>query len=340
MLLLSSLMLDIYEKITDREFRNNQWWTSHIDGALALIRFRGFEQFQNILECRVLSRFGVHHVTTCVINGSPVPDDVAAIKAYLVNCQIFPNLTSQRLDVLIDYASWQAKLRGKSWSGDECIKASSELDDRIQAVNQFMPLDWKYSTTVLEHHADRNFESYYHTYPDRIVCQSHNLFRLMRIQINDFLIDHCSRLSTHDQFLTLIEAARDKIRKMVSEICASVPDYMDCDGPARERLPAPQKSEAQDQGSNCAPDHGPKQTSHVHTPDHQADVHSLIFPLYAAGRAKAVPDARLWVIGRLHYMASHFNISDAECVAQMLERGADVCPWEAYALLGSYGFTY
>jgi hypothetical protein len=38
-------------------------------------------------------------------------------------------------------------------------------------------------------------------------------------------------------------------------------------------------------------------------------------------------------------MGSHFNIGNAEAVAQTLEGQTDARPWDMYAMLGSYAFN-
>ena len=53
--LMASLLLDLYEKITDTETRNNSW-TSHVNGALALVRLRGLYKFKDQSEFKMLVR--------------------------------------------------------------------------------------------------------------------------------------------------------------------------------------------------------------------------------------------------------------------------------------------
>ncbi|KAF2239602.1 hypothetical protein EV356DRAFT_499793 [Viridothelium virens] len=139
--------------------------------------------------------------------------------------------------------------------------------------------------------------------------------------------------------VALIRTAQKNVERLAGEICASVPQYVDCDHAARQRLLPSEKSETHDKRLDDVSDHDNKRACHLHTPNHQADVYSLIFPLYAAGRAKTLPEIRIWAIEQLHYMGSHFHLRNAEEVAQILERGAEVRPWEVYALLGSYAFT-
>ena len=45
-----------------------------------------------------------------------------------------------------------------------------------------------------------------------------------------------------------------------------------------------------------------------------------------------------WIIKQLHHMICHFNLRDAEMIAQILEQESNVSPWDVYAMLGSYAF--
>jgi hypothetical protein len=160
-----------------------------------------------------------------------------------------------------------------------------------------------------------------------------------RILLNESLIRHYLASPTGEKYLATVRVAQDNIETLAGEICACVPQYVDCDGAARQRLPTSEKSELPNQTPDHLQHRGPRAAGHSHTPHHQADCYSLIFPLYTAGRSKDVPLVRPWVIKQLHYIGRHFYIRNAEVVAQILERETDVCPWEVYAMLGSYAFN-
>ena len=337
--LLAALLLDLFEKITDSEPRNNKSWTSHVNGALALVRLRGLEQFQDPSEFRVLVRLNNHYIISCVASGSLVPDELIAIRAYVEKHLKVQDHTLQLSDLMVHYAKLRSEFRRGILSNDEYIRVFMELDVKLQAQDLDMPLSWQYSTTLLDHKSDRTFDLHFDSYPDRNKCQARNVLRVVRILLNESLIKHYLASPKGDKYLALIRVARDNIETLAGEICACVPQYVDCDGAARQRLPTSEKSEPPDQTPDYILDPGPGGAGHSHTPYHQADCYTLIFPLYTAGRSKAVPNVRPWVIKQLHYIGSHFYIRNAEVVAQILERETDICPWEVYAMLGSYAFT-
>lgn len=333
--LMASLLLDLFEKITDSEPRNNESWTSHVDGALAIVKFRGLEQFQDPSEFKILVRLSIHYIVGCVASGSPVPDILNAIQAFIGKRIAVRNPIWRLSNLMIQYADLRSEIERDVRSDNEYIESSIELDGEIQALELELPASWQYSTMFLDHNSDRTFDLRSDSYSNPRICQARNILRVIRILLNEYLTQRYLASSTSDEYLALIDVARDKIETSAGEICACVPQNVDCDGAARQRLPASDRSELPGQTL----DRGPTRAGHFHTPDHQLDCYTLIFPLYIAGRSKAVPNVRPWVLKQLHYISSHFCVRNAEVVAQMLEQETDVSPWEVYAMLGSYAFA-
>lgn len=191
-----------------------------------------------------------------------------------------------------------------------------------------MPPAWQYSTTPVEYKSARIFELHFDS-PHRNICYAWNFLRVGRILPNETLIEGYLASSTGEKYKALLGGAFDNIDRLAGEICASVPQYTDYDGPARGRLPITESGTLE-----LGPGVG-----HSHTLHHQAECYSLIWPLYAAGRSKARLDVRPWVIKQLRYIGNHFCIRNAEFISQILEGETDVCPWDVYAMLGSYAFN-
>ena len=334
--LMAPLLLDLFEKITDSQ-PSNKSWTSHVNGALALVKYRGFAYFEDPSRFTILVRISLHYIVGCVATGSPVPDILHAIQAFIGQRLRAQDPMTRLSDLMIQFASLRNKLESSSFSTDEYIALSDELDRKIQALDLELPLDWQYSTISLDQESDRAFELHFHSYSNPRVCQARNILRVFRILLNETLIKHHQASLTNDKHLALLGVANANIDLLAGEICASVPQYVDCDDAARHRLE--ERSQLPDLSSDRFLDHGCGGYPHLHTPDHQLDCYSLIFPLYVAGRSGAVPNVRPWVIKQLHYISTHFLIRNAETIAQLVERETDVCPWEVYAMLGSYAFA-
>ncbi len=333
--LMASLLLDLFEKITDSEPRNNKSWTSHVSGALALVKLRGLEQFQNPSDFTILVRLSTHFIVGCVASGSPVPGILISIQAYIGKRQDIRDPMLRLTNLMVQYANLCSEIRMGILSNDRYIKLSMELDGEIQALVLELPPYWQYSTVSLDHKSDRTFDFHFDSYSNPRVCQARNILRVIRMLLNESLIELCFASPTSENYLALTGIAHDNIEILSGEICACVPQYVDCDDAARHKLPTSEKSALPHQTL----DRGPSQASHTHTPNHQLECYTLIFPLYVAGRSKAVPDVGPWVIKQLHYISGHFHIRNAEVVAQILEQEIDGNPWEVYTMLGSYAFA-
>jgi hypothetical protein len=221
---------------------------------------------------------------------------------------------------MITYANIRWDSRTNSKSKENIIDRTLKLDGDLFALAFSMPPSWKSRTTFVDYDSERIYGRHFDSYPDRHFTQTWNVSRLVRIILNEAMIDsyEANTIDSPTGPLPLLEPMKTNIEAMGSEICASVPQYLDC----RYAISRPECS------------------NHIHTPAQNLDCYTLIFPLYVVGWSKSTPDTlKSWVIGRLHYMGSHFGIRNAELVGQILERGENLNPWAVYALIGSYAFV-
>ena len=332
--LMASLLLDLFEKITGSEPRNNRSWTSHVDGALALVNFRGLDHFQHPSEFSILVRLSLHYIVGCVASGAPVPHLLNIIQTCIGKRLGVHDPMFRLSNLMIEYARLCSEVRRGVLSTDEQIELSTELEGKLQTLDFELPTSWHFASVFLDRPSDHAFDLHWDFYPNSRVCQARNILRVLRILLNEFLIENYSSSPTSDSYLSSVGVAHDNLEKLTSDICACVPQYIGCDSAARRRLPAfAYPLDHHDSRATA--------TGHSHSPNHQLECYTLIFPLYIAGRSQAVPDVKPWAIKQLRYISSHFHVRNAGIVAKMLERGGEdaVSPWDVYAMLGSYAFA-
>jgi hypothetical protein len=328
--LLAALLLDLFEKITDGEPRNNKSFKCHVDGALALVKFRGLEHFQGDSEFAILARVCTHCIVSYVASNSPVPHDLGRVLTYVEKRRGDQDIRWRLSGIMGRYATLCSNIKNDVLSYEKCNQISWELDGELQALDLSMPPSWQYSTKFLDHLSKRTLDPYLHYYPHRNTCQARNFLRIFRILVNEMLIEYQPASTLGSDHGNLMQVALNNIKALGREICASVPQYVDCDNAARWRLSTLSKPDCLDRNLD--------RHHHSHTLDQQFNCYILIVPLYVVGRSDAGPHIKAWVISQLHYISSHFYIRNAEIVAQMLEDGAKVDPWEVYAMLGCYAF--
>jgi len=146
--LITPLLLDLFEKITNPEPQRDEAWTGHVHGALALVRLRGLEQFQDPLALRVLVRLSTNLLISCVATESPVPGELVALRAHAAK-QLNPSDSKWRLsDLMVYYANLRSDTQRGHLSVDNCISFSMGLDAKLQALALNMPTSWHYQTTI------------------------------------------------------------------------------------------------------------------------------------------------------------------------------------------------
>jgi hypothetical protein len=221
---------------------------------------------------------------------------------------------------MITYANIRWDSRTNSKPMENIIDRTLKLDGDFFALAFSMPPSWKPRTIFVDYDSKRIYGRHFDSYANRHFTQTWNVHRLVRIILNETLIDSykANTIDSPTGPLPPLEPMKINIEAMASEICASVPQYLDC----RYAISRPECS------------------NHIHTPAQNLDCYTLIFPLYVVGWSKSTPDSlKSWVIDQLHYMGSHFGIRNAELVGQILERGENLNPWAIYAMIGSYAFV-
>jgi Fungal specific transcription factor domain len=319
--LLTTLLLDLFEKIINNQPRVIKSWTGHVRGALALVQLRGLGQFQDPVSIRVLARLSTNVLISCVATGSAVPKELRELRAYIAKFLDASDPKWRLMDLMEEYIDLQADIRRSLLSTSIAVQKSLELDGKYAALALNIPLAWQPKTAFVQYPSDRIFEQHFDTYGDRHITQPLNVLRLIRIILNEFIITHC--ISAGESIL-LIQASTQNIEMMAKGICASVPQYVDCLGAAREKYP--RLTSAHD---------------HVHSPNQNLDSYTLIYPLYIAARSEYCPAGlKAWIVKELHHIGSHFSTRNSELVAQILEDGTS-CenPWAVYAMLGGYAFA-
>jgi hypothetical protein len=313
--LLSALLLDLYEKITVNVSYKEDAWVSHTNGALALVTMRGLQGFEAPTSLRLLLRLITNLIISCIVSENRVPAELVALQEHVGRSFDTKDPKWRLSDCMVQYANLRSDMRRHCISTHQIITASKELDAKLRNITLDMPNSWKFVTTLVDVGSDRIYGQHFDSYPDpdRHTTQVWNVFRLTRIILNESIIQHYlskpgNELNTH-----AMDGLRASIVLLVGEICASVPQYLDCCSTTK---------------------------NHAHTPSRKLDIYTLIYPLYVCGWSKSTPEkVKDWTVNQLRYMASHFETRNAELVASMLDERQHVEPWKVYAMLGSYALV-
>lgn len=318
----ASLVLDLFEKITGPKSNDVMAQRAHVDGALALVRLRGLQEFTDLGGLKALTRLCLNAVVISITAGQRVPSEIVRIRNHASQyfdvshpkwrlTGITLKVTDLVSDITHGYLTREMKIQ-------RCV----ELERELEVIDREAPPKWSYERIYVDDEDDHTtLDGFYDVYPSRLETQMWNVLRFIRIILCDIIIESCR---SEDEELN--KQTYRTTALLVQEVCATVPQMLDCDGPARHRLPE-----------------GATTSAHTHTLSHFFDTYILLLGLYGAAWSRGCsPRAKEWIIAQLDRMAEHFGTREAATVSAILKMqdyGARVGPWEVYKRIGSYAFA-
>ncbi|CAL8574538.1 hypothetical protein XPA_000494 [Xanthoria parietina] len=334
--ILAILLLDLYEKITTRAPAFHGAWATHLDGALALVKLRGDEQFIEPSIRGMLIRLSTNVLISCVTSRRPVLDDLVSLRHTIAAHSLTPPDPKWReSDLVIEFAKLRHNIDTRVLADEnEVTFALIELDSKFLELSRQVPPTWQYVTIQVATKSIHHYESHHHIHPAEHVCQMWNTFRATRILLNELVRSRCmdrqGRVNAGSGFQGIHERATRAIKQMATDICASLPQYIH--GPSTFDLTG-SPSASSDLGSGTFPAGRPDPRYHL-------PCYRLIYPLFVAAQSSVVPPSlSKWVVDQLRFMADYHAIKNAMTVANLLESGQRTDVGKVYAMLGSYAFV-
>jgi hypothetical protein len=334
--ILAILLLDLYEKITNKEPEYDGAWAAHLQGALTLAKLRGNQQFTDPSVLRMLVRLSTNLLISCVASDRPIPEELVDLRSNIASHSVTPSDPKWgESDLIIELARLRQKFKEGVLSDEEAIPSLKELDAKFLALSVEVTPAWQYKTVRVDERSSHHYELYHHVYSHEQVAQMWNVLRLTRILLNEFICLLCSQRLDPDAH-ALRHRAMETISTMTSDICASVPQYIG------EVLGTPKGSVTRTGSRSAILDTNTRLSILLRqsNPTHHLQCYRLIFPLYVAAQSFAAPlSLKPWAIQQLRFMADYHGIENAAVIAKILESGEKRDPWLVYAMLGSYAFV-
>ena len=321
--LLAALLLDLFEKMTNRVQSSKDAWVSHVKGAFSLVQLRGRDQFQSVLGIQLLVRLCNNLLISCVVSHQPLPSGFTALRTALGH-HVDSNNPKWRLGgLMVHFVELRQAAEDQAIDSYQIMQLAKRLDDDFSSLADTMPPSWQYERISTELRSPRVFGNSYHIYRDVHVTQTWNVLRLTRILINEISRDQRARLPANPSSSLISsdlaedwEGAEESIKWLVIDICASVPQYTGLDNTNLSKYDAHRR----EQNRMCC--------------------YTLLFPLFVAAQATWTPPCiREWIVVQLRHMSRDTNVRNAELILTVLKRGEWVEPWSVYVMLGSYAFV-
>lgn len=311
-----------------------------MDGAAALVKNRGNENFSTPLACMMFLFIRRNTVSECSSPLYPInSENCFKIQSHVQTSTPVDPIFEDRDDFLSPYENVEDRLHSKtmlipqlqawassilsqsSWDLEEdtvseVLRTAEDLDFELTGWAFWASTQWSYSTIVRiksnepSSSHDSNFiPGEIHRYPNIYVARIWNLYRVSRLIIQS-IISRVSTLST-----TICNGNQTRIdavnQSMVSQICASIPFLLgyDCSELKHSSSPPP---------NSLWPQYLPNKPRE----SNNTGKFSLIWPLYVASSVESLPEVqRNWLREQLSWIAgtgeAHAQVLK-ECKSQTL----------------------
>ncbi|KAL5352028.1 hypothetical protein ACLOAV_001971 [Pseudogymnoascus australis] len=302
----SVLLLDLYEKMVNRDHQSSMAWTAHVLGAVSLVKsYRN--RIMTSYTCRQLAtRLVVTLTISCGAARMRVPNTLIALREDLSSH--IDNAKWDFTGLVVHVVNLQADLHNCRFTcSSEVAERAKGIDDRFAELERTLPPSWIPRRIFLPGNP-LLFGHYYDIYLGHFVTQVRNAIRTVRMMLNDMVLKH----SPGDVSVPRYDAAI-AISEIAGQICAAIPQFI---------LPGVQPD-------NQVP----------FSPLQKLQCYTLIAPLYIAGQLSTDHGLRDWVIHSLEYMAEVGVMKTAKDVADILRATPDMDYWIIYSMLGSYALA-
>ncbi|KAF2711504.1 hypothetical protein K504DRAFT_475337 [Pleomassaria siparia CBS 279.74] len=302
--ILAILLFSLYETIMSTDDTIDAW-ENHVDGAVALTKLRGTDQFKTSMSRAVFRAVRTMMITSCVRRAKPV-EPFPGIHGWTVN-DGEDNAANRLTVICMDLPSIRARANALTQTPydpsheSEAIKIlefTQVVDSNLLQWYQTLPSDWHYQTVGMVYEMPEDvaeageWPGPQHSYYDVPLASIVNDYRVCRIFCNRVIIACATWLGPGSDYpvTQAYNTALFVIQQVVDEISASVPFHI-----VYDMQPIP-KERGQEKGAAEA-----------------FGGYSLVWPLYVAANAETIPQRqRDWLSGRLRVIGTKFGLSEAQ----------------------------
>jgi len=182
--LVSVIMLGMYENMIFQDKRSIDAWAKHVHGACTLLNLRGPEQFKSSIARRIFHQFYGVALLVALETGTTVHEGLKSLYEHLRPKSDYEvhgrQWTTRIVEVMHDAINLnQDRLADPITMLERALKIDRELDD----VKALMPSIWHYETVHLDAPSRYHYGNFYSVYIDPWIAQMWNNLRSCRMYL-------------------------------------------------------------------------------------------------------------------------------------------------------------
>lgn len=306
--LFSVMILSIFETVTGNNDRSLAAWAEHVNGAAALVKLRGKDQFKTKAGIRMFLQVTSNLMLSCIQRTTAMPAHIIELRKEAEKYMDIGYPAYRHSGIIIDFTVFRAAVRDCKIVGPRAVVAAAlEIDRRFIESFADLPEEWHYKVVYTDENPELVWNGNYHVYNEIYMAHIWNGMRVCRIMLHETIRDQLLAASTamtpiftEDEIAAQYDSSMNAMLQMREDILASVPHHapLSFSGKPASLL----------EGSRA---------------------YFVLWPLYLAGAMDVTTEQiRNWVIARLRSIGESVGIKQAFVVAEYLSLQKHIESWE------------
>jgi hypothetical protein len=304
--LFSVMILGIFETVTGNSERSLAAWAEHMNGAAALVKLRGKDQFKTQAGLRMFLQVTSNLMLSCIQRTTAMPAHIIELRKEAG--KYMEDQPAWKLsEIIIDFTIFRAAVRDVKLVGPrEIVAAGLAIDRRFIEAFAALPEEWHYKVVYTDETPELIWNGNYHVYKENWMAHIWNGMRVCRIMLHETIRDQLLSASTamtpiftEYEIAAQNDSSMNAMLQMRADILASVPHHTP--------LAFSEKPISLLEGSRA---------------------YFVLWPLYLCGAMDVTTEPiRNWVIARLRAIGESVGIKQAFVVAEYLSQQKVIATW-------------
>lgn len=295
--LFAVMILGVFETIAGTSEDSLAAWSEHINGAAAIVKLRGRNQFKTEAGRRMFQQVTSSLMVSCLTKSTPMPAHIVELRETFESMIDGSNPAWKLSTIIIDITIFRGALRALEIVGPrEIIERALEYDRRFLELFEDHPDSWAYETVYNDEDPHLVWQNTYHIYHDTFASQLWNGMRTCRIILHEIILEQLlisssalKPIFSESEAALQTESSVEISLEMQAGILGSIP-YESPSSPQDSRSP-------------------------------HAMTYFILWPLFLVAAMDLTTDEiRSWVRNRLKLIAGEMGIRQAAIMARFLTK--------------------
>ena len=234
--MLAILILSLFEMMTETTPETLQAWQEHVNGATALAKMRGVEQFNTPGGTKMFLKLCQKVMISCIQRVIPMPQTLIDLRKELVKKLKIDDPAWDLVDPVYKVLQTRHDMKKGCLTDVETIVTRLlAIEDEFETILSRFPKEWNYRTVQVTRRHPAIYRGLCHVYPSLYLSSIWNGVRTCRILVLETLLvqiltgvqsSQGSAQLTSSHYAEIYQTCRQKLEQMVEAITASVPQHI------------------------------------------------------------------------------------------------------------------